>query len=90
MVLTAGEEGPLWVTDVECLRLHHTRTLCAWLTRCDANLDKVARLYDARFIRMWRFYLITSERCFRFDRQAVFQIQLSKTRDAVPITRDYL
>ena len=89
-VLTAVEEGPLWVTDVECLRLHYARTLHAWLTRFDANRDKVARLYDARFIRMWRFYLIASEQCFRFDRQAVFQIQLSKTVDTVPITRDYL
>ena len=89
-VLTAVEQDNLWVTDVECLRLHYARTLRAWLTRFDANLDKVAQLYDARFIRMWRFYLIASEQCFRFDRQAVFQFQLSKSVDAVPITRDYL
>jgi cyclopropane-fatty-acyl-phospholipid synthase len=89
-VLTAVEQDNLWVTDVECLRLHYARTLRAWLTRFDANLDKVAQLYNARFIRMWRFYLIASEQCFRFDRQAVFQFQLSKSVDAVPITRDYL
>lgn len=89
-VVTAVEQDALWVSDVECLRLHYARTLRAWLTRFDANLDKVAQLYDARFIRMWRFYLIASEQSFRFDRQAVFQIQLCKTVDAVPITRDYL
>lgn len=88
--VAAIEHESLWVTDVECLRLHYAYTLRAWLDRFDANRDKVLRLYDARFVRMWRFYLIASEQCFRFDRQAVFQFQLSKTVDAVPITRDYL
>lgn len=89
-VLTAIEQEALWVADVECLRLHYAHTLRAWLTRFDANRDRVLKLYDARFVRMWRYYLIASEQCFRYDRQAVFQFQLSRAVDAVPITRDYL
>jgi cyclopropane-fatty-acyl-phospholipid synthase len=88
--LIAIEHEALWVTDVECLRLHYAKTLHHWLTRFDANTDKVAMLYDERFIRMWRFYLVASEQSFRFDRQLVFQFQLARSVDAVPITRDYM
>jgi cyclopropane-fatty-acyl-phospholipid synthase len=39
---------------------------------------------------MWEFYLGISEIAFRHLGQMVFQIQLAKRVDAVPITRDYL
>ena len=39
---------------------------------------------------MWRFYLVASEVAFRHDGLVVFQIQLAKKQDAVPLTRDYL
>ena len=38
---------------------------------------------------MWEFYLVTSELNFRYQGQMVFQIQLAKRPDVVPITRDY-
>ena len=39
---------------------------------------------------MWRFYLAASEATFRWGRQDVWQFQLSRRVDAVPVTRDYL
>lgn len=39
---------------------------------------------------MWEFYLVASEVSFRFDRMMVFQMQMSKQVDAVPLTRDYM
>jgi cyclopropane-fatty-acyl-phospholipid synthase len=39
---------------------------------------------------MWEFYLAGSEMAFRHDQQVVFQIQLVKKVDALPITRDYM
>ena len=47
-------------------------------------------LYDERILLMWRFYLAACEQTFRHGRQAAFQIQLSRTVEAVPLTRDYL
>ena len=47
-------------------------------------------IYDARFCRMWRYYLVAAELTFRLDRQVVFQFQLTKRQEAVPLTRDYL
>lgn len=89
-MVAAVERERLWITDVECLRLHYARTLRHWLERFDANQAKVRALYGDAFLRMWRFYLVSSEQCFVHDRQAVFQVQLSRRIEAVPITRDYL
>ncbi|MCG4996212.1 hypothetical protein L0N09_28350, partial [Bacteroides thetaiotaomicron] len=47
-------------------------------------------LYDERFCRMWEFYLAGAECAFRFEGECVFQLQLARKHDAVPITRDYL
>ena len=38
---------------------------------------------------MWEFYLAISEMAFREKDLMVFQMQLSKSRTAVPLTRDY-
>ena len=39
---------------------------------------------------MWEFYLVSSEFSFRHQGQMVFQIQLVKRPDVVPVTRDYI
>jgi cyclopropane-fatty-acyl-phospholipid synthase len=88
-ILPAVERAGLWVTDVEILRLHYAETLKAWRERFVANWDEAAALYDERFCRMWEFYLAGSEAFFRCMDGMVFQIQLTKNRDAVPMTRDY-
>ena len=54
------------------------------------NRDKAKALYDERFCRMWEFYLAGSEISFRVDGNMVFQIQLAKRQDVVPLTRDYV
>lgn len=89
-VLPAIERAGLWVTDIEILRLHYAKTLRRWHERFAANRAKVEEIYDARFYRMWEFYLIASELFFALEDGMVFQIQLAKDRHAVPLTRDYL
>src|SRR5712672_2553303 len=89
-VVPAIERAGLLVTDIEILRLHYAETLKAWRDRFLAYRDEVARLYDARFVRMWEFYLACSEAAFRRQNMMVFQIQLAKRQGTVPITRDYM
>jgi cyclopropane-fatty-acyl-phospholipid synthase len=89
-VLAAVERAGLWVTDVEILRLHYAKTLRQWRRRFAANRDKAKALYDERFCRMWEFYLAGSEVAFRHMGQMVFQMQIAKRVDAVPLTRDYM
>ncbi len=89
-VLAAVERSGLFVTDIEILRLHYAETLRHWRERFCARRDEAARLYDARFCRMWEFYLALCEVGFRYRTSMVFQIQLTRRLDAVPTTRDYM
>jgi len=89
-VCAATERQHLWVTDVEVLRLHYAETLVEWNKRFQENREKIAGIYDERFCRMWEFYLICAEAVFRTGAGMVFQMQLSRTRDAAPLSRDYM
>ncbi len=89
-VFPATETNQLWVTDVEFLRVHYATTLRHWHDRFAQSRDKVAAMYDERFCRMWEFYLISAEMMFRTGAQEVFHMQLSKKRDASPLSRDYI
>ena len=89
-VFEVVEQNSLWVTDLEFLRLHYAKTLAHWGQRFEDNRDKVEAMYDARFARMWEFYLISAEMMFRTGSQLVFHMQLARKRDAAPIVRDYI
>ena len=89
-ILQAIEGSGLVVTDIEVLRLHYAETCNRWRQRFIANRAAARHIYDERFCRMWEFYLAGAEMAFRFDGQVVFQIQLAKKQDAVPLTRDYM
>ena len=88
--MAAVERAGLWACDIEVWRLHYAETLRHWYDRFMARIDAAEALYDARFCRMWRYYLIASELSFRLNQQMVFQLQLSRRQEAVPLTRDYL
>ncbi len=86
----AIEKAWLWITDIEVLRLHYALTLEEWYRRTVAAEDRIVALYDARFFRMWQFYLSAAVAAFRHDGHMNVQVQLTRTRDALPITRDYM
>ena len=86
----AIEKAGLWVTDVEILRVHYADTLKDWRRRFQQNIDTARALYDDRFCRMWDFYLAGCEAAFRRGELMVFQIQLAKAVDTLPLTRDYM
>jgi cyclopropane-fatty-acyl-phospholipid synthase len=89
-VLPAIERAGLIVTDIEILRLHYAETLKAWRERFISRREEARALYDDRFCRMWEFYLAAAECGFRHGGLMVFQIQLAKRLETVPLTRDYI
>ncbi|MFZ5781476.1 MAG: class I SAM-dependent methyltransferase [Pseudomonadota bacterium] len=91
-VTSAIERVGLWITDIEVLRLHYAETLRHWRDRFMANRENIKRVagYDDRFCRMWEFYLAGCEMSFRHMNQMVFQVQIARRQDAVPLTRDYI
>jgi cyclopropane-fatty-acyl-phospholipid synthase len=89
-VTRAVEKTRLWITDIEILRLHYAETLRAWRRRFLQNRDRLRAIYDERFCRMWEMYLVGSEIAFRRHDHLVFQMQLAKAVDTVPLVRDYM
>ena len=86
----AIEQTGLWITDIEFLRLHYAETLKAWRERFRAEWQAVAQMYDERFCRMWEYYMASSELGFRELGDMNMQIQLTRSVDALPLTRDYM
>ncbi len=89
-VLPVIERAGLIVSDVEVLRLHYAETLKAWRERFMSRRSEAVALKGEEFCRMWEFYLAGSEGAFRHQGMMVFQAQLVKRIDALPITRDYI
>ena len=89
-VVPAVEHEGLLVTDIEILRLHYAMTLRHWRQRFRAAWHTASDKFGERFCRMWEMYLASSETGFRYQNLMVFQIQLAKSLNALPITRDYM
>ena len=89
-IVSAIEKSWLWITDIEVLRLHYALTLEDWFRRCVAHEAEIVALHNARFFRMWLFYLAAAAAAFRNDGHMNVQIQLTRARDALPLTRDYI
>nr|WP_245197111.1 cyclopropane-fatty-acyl-phospholipid synthase family protein [Sphingomonas jejuensis] len=89
-IVAASEGTKLIATDVETLRLHYAMTLSHWYDRVVAARAEIEALYDARFFRMWQFYLAGAQVSFEHGGMCNYQVQYAKGRRTLPITRDYL
>jgi cyclopropane-fatty-acyl-phospholipid synthase len=89
-IVAASEQSKLITADIEQLRLHYSLTLRHWYRRVTDKQAEIEALYDARFFRMWQFYLAGVTASFEAGGMCNYQIQYVRRRDAVPITRDYL
>ncbi len=84
------EKAGFYITDIETLRLHYAYTLKEWRRRFMDHRDEMEKIYDARFCRMWEFFLASAESSFRNAFHVNFHIQMSPSLEAVPLTRDYM
>ncbi len=89
-VFPTVEKSKLIVTDMEILHNHYAETLKHWRERFLNNWDKAKNLYNETFCRMWEYYLTSCETAFRNQDLMIFQIQLTRNKNNVPSTRDYL
>jgi cyclopropane-fatty-acyl-phospholipid synthase len=89
-ILRGHEDLRFFCTDIEVLRLHYGWTLQHWYDRVVAARDQIVALYDDRFYRMWTYYLAGSLVSFRNGGIVNYQLQYSRSRTALPVTRDYM
>jgi len=88
--LAASEKSRLIATDVETLRLHYALTLREWYARTVAHEAEIVRMMGDRFFRMWTFYLAGATAAFESGGMGNYQIQFARSRNALPLTRDYI
>jgi len=89
-ILTICEKQNINITDIEILRLHYAHTLSHWYRNTLNNKDKIVKMFDSRFFRMWEFYLLASKYSFVNMGNVVFQIQIAKNINNLPLTRNYI
>jgi cyclopropane-fatty-acyl-phospholipid synthase len=89
-MLSVLEPCELTVLDVENLRLHYARTLERWLLAFERSRERVGRMFDEKFVRMWRLYLAAAGAAFRTGEMQLFQVLFApRENDAMPMTREY-
>jgi cyclopropane-fatty-acyl-phospholipid synthase len=79
MMEALGRGTNFRLTHLEDLAPHYARTLREWRERFLSRADQVHRLgYDARFIRLWEYYLAYCEAGFAERCIGVVQTLLEK------------
>tara|TARA_Y100001970_G_scaffold108102_1_gene135187 strand:- start:13361 stop:14545 length:1185 start_codon:yes stop_codon:yes gene_type:complete len=89
-IVKISEKLNMNITDIEILRLHYAHTLTHWYRNILKNKDQIIKLFDERFFRMWEFYLLASKYSFVNMGNVVFQIQIAKNLNNLPLTRNYM
>jgi cyclopropane-fatty-acyl-phospholipid synthase len=85
------EPSGLSVLDVENIRLHYALTLRHWLDRYRAAEDRVRKMFDETFVRMWRLYLAGSIAGFETGTLQLFQVVFTTPENNhIPLTRQHL
>ena len=56
-IISLSADYNFHVIDVENLRQHYKMTLLHWYKNFEDHLDEISKMFDERFIRMWRMYL---------------------------------
>ncbi|SMF70238.1 SAM-dependent methyltransferase [Allosphingosinicella indica] len=89
-VAAASEKERLILSDCETLRLHYYHTIRHWYERTKAHEAEIVALHDARFYRLWLFYLAGAMTAFSEGAMVNYQLQYIRNRHALPFTRDYM
>jgi cyclopropane-fatty-acyl-phospholipid synthase len=89
-IMSNLEDTALQITDIEVWHDHYAHTLRHWRQRFMARRNEALAMFDERFCRLWEFYLVGCELAFSHSTLVVYQLQLTRSKGVVPITRDYL
>jgi cyclopropane-fatty-acyl-phospholipid synthase len=76
--LIKAAEGFLILEDVQNFGAFYDATLKAWERNVLASWDRFEERYGERFLRMWRFYLLSCAGAFRARNLELFQFVFSK------------
>ena len=75
--LSKAIERNFIIEDLQNFGPDYDRTLMAWYHNVETHLEHILSLYDERFWRMWRYYLMCCAGAFRARRLQLWQLVLS-------------
>jgi cyclopropane-fatty-acyl-phospholipid synthase len=75
------------IEDLHNFGPDYDKTLMAWYTHFEKAWPDLKALYDDRFYRMWRYYLLSSAGGFRSRFNQLWQFVMTKTGRSQPETR---
>jgi len=76
--IAGAAEGLFIMEDWHNFGAHYDMTLMAWFRNFDRSWGELKPTYDARFYRMWKYYLLSSAGSFRARNVQLWQIVFSK------------
>lgn len=90
-IIDKGVNKNFYITDVESLRRHYVKTLLHWYDNFNKAEDAVREMFDERFVRMWRLYLIASAANFNIGGIDLHQVVFTNgVNNDLPMTRENL
>lgn len=75
--IASAAEGRFVIEDVHNFGADYDRTLLAWNANVERHRDEIEDRYGARFLRMWRYYLLSCAGAFRARYNNLWQVVLS-------------
>ena len=78
--ITKASEGLFTIEDWHNFGIDYDKTLMAWHKNFNKNWNKIKDNYNARFKRMWNYYLLICAGAFRSRKKQLWQVVLSKNR----------
>jgi cyclopropane-fatty-acyl-phospholipid synthase len=75
--LSETMEGLFVLEDWHNFGADYDKTLMRWFRNFNDNWNRLREIYDERFYRMWKYYLLSCAACFRARIKHVWQIVLS-------------
>ncbi len=76
--LSNAAEDFFVIEDLHNFGVDYDKTLIAWYDNFKDSWNKIKDLYNERFYRMWKYFLLSSAGSFRARRNQLWQIVLSK------------
>jgi len=76
--ISEAVEGLFVMEDLHNFGTDYDKTLLAWDKNFETNWKKIEPMFDGRFFRMWRYYLLMSAGVFRARGIQLWQFIYSK------------
>lgn len=90
-IINIGGEMDYYTLDVESLRRHYNKTLLCWYENYNKNIEEISKMFDERFVRMWKLYLAGCAASFNNGVIDLHQILFAKgNNNSLEMTREYL